>query len=75
MSWVVFQEHEYFGTKIISIEETKEKAINKILELIKEQSLLLKDNREEWEEAMLKKMKISENRITTTLGFCSQNLV
>ena len=55
MNWVVFQEHEYFGTTIISIEKTKSDAIKKIHELIKEQSLWLKDGREEWEEQMLKK--------------------
>lgn len=73
MNWVVFQEHEYFGTTIISIEKTKSDAIKKIHELIKEQSLWLKEGKE-WKEQMLKKMSVSDDKIFTSLGFCAQKI-
>ena len=63
--WVVYEEHEYFGTSILAIKSTREEAIEDITNRIKK---FYVNELYKFQEEILNSISINENSITTKTG-------
>lgn len=76
--WIVYQDHEYFGATIISVENSTCAAIEKIKDLIRGMGTAASGRTDvdwiKWIEDMQRTITISDTTIYSKLGFCAQRI-